>query len=144
MKKVFNPTGFSWYTNMAAVSLFYPPIWPPWRHVKTIYSCHEITGMDLDVMFFLGTFLLLSMEGNNLQFKLLSLNVRGIRTFEKRKCIFNWLEKKMQISIFFRKLIARRSYRTNGGNNGEETYSLLMEPRIAKVLLFWLERVWIF
>ena len=33
------------------------------------------------------------MEGNNFQFKLLSLNVRGIRTFEKRKCIFNWLLK---------------------------------------------------
>ena len=33
------------------------------------------------------------MEGNNLQSKLLSLNFRGIRTFEKRKCIFNWLGK---------------------------------------------------
>ena len=25
------------YTNMAAVSLFYTPIWLPWRHVKTIF-----------------------------------------------------------------------------------------------------------
>ena len=36
--KVFNPTGFFWYTNMAAVSLFWTPIWPPWRHVKTFYT----------------------------------------------------------------------------------------------------------
>ena len=40
------------------------------------------------------------MEGNNLQFKLLSLNVRGIRTFEKRKCIFNWLGKQ-NADIYF-------------------------------------------
>ena len=40
------------------------------------------------------------MEGNNFQFKLLSLNVRGIRTFEKRKCIFNWLLKQ-KADIFF-------------------------------------------
>ena len=33
------------------------------------------------------------MEGNNLQFKLLSLNVRSVRTFDKRKCILNWLGK---------------------------------------------------
>ena len=29
----------------------------------------------------------------NLNFKLLSLNVRGIRSIEKRKAIFNWLVK---------------------------------------------------
>ena len=28
---------------------------------------------------------------NNIDFKLLSLNVRGIRSFEKRKSVFNWL-----------------------------------------------------
>ena len=33
------------------------------------------------------------MEPNNVNFKLLSLNARGIRTFEKRKAIFNWLSK---------------------------------------------------
>ena len=33
------------------------------------------------------------MDSNNLKFKALSLNVRGIRTFEKRKSIFNWLTK---------------------------------------------------
>ena len=40
------------------------------------------------------------MEGNNFQFKLLSLNVRGIRSFKKRKCIFNWLLKQ-KADIFF-------------------------------------------
>ena len=33
------------------------------------------------------------MGPSNFNFKLLSLNVRGIRTFEKRKAIFNWLSK---------------------------------------------------
>ena len=33
------------------------------------------------------------MDSNNLKLKTLSLNVRGIRTFEKRKSIFNWLTK---------------------------------------------------
>ena len=33
------------------------------------------------------------MDRNNLEFKVISLNVRGIRTFEKRKSIFNWLIK---------------------------------------------------
>ena len=35
----------------------------------------------------------ISMDFNNLNFKTLSLNVRGIRSFEKRKSIFNWLYK---------------------------------------------------
>ena len=35
----------------------------------------------------------ISMDSNNLKFITLSLNVRGIRTFEKRKSIFNWLTK---------------------------------------------------
>ena len=34
-----------------------------------------------------------SMDSNNLKIKTLSLNVRGIRAFEKRKSIFNWLTK---------------------------------------------------
>ena len=33
------------------------------------------------------------MERSNVDFKLLSLNARGIRTFEKRKAIFSWLGK---------------------------------------------------
>ena len=33
------------------------------------------------------------MDGNSLKFNIISLNVRGIRNFEKRKSIFNWLMK---------------------------------------------------
>ena len=33
------------------------------------------------------------MDRSNLIFKTISLNVRGIRTFEKRKSIFNWIIK---------------------------------------------------
>ena len=29
----------------------------------------------------------------NLDFKMLSLNVRGIRSFDKRKALFNWIAK---------------------------------------------------
>jgi len=34
---------FSWYTNMAAFLLSCTPIWPPWRHVKTIYRVFSLT-----------------------------------------------------------------------------------------------------
>ena len=34
---------------------------------------------------------------NNLKFKTISLNVRGISTFEKRKSIFNWLIKQNSV-----------------------------------------------
>lgn len=37
---------------------------------------------------------------NNLQFKLLSLNVRGIRSYEKRKTMFTWLTKQKPDIIF--------------------------------------------
>ena len=33
------------------------------------------------------------MMSKNINFKLVSLNVRGIRSFEKRKAVFNWLYK---------------------------------------------------
>ena len=33
------------------------------------------------------------MVGSNLAFKLISLNARGIRSFEKRKAVFGWLLK---------------------------------------------------
>ena len=34
-----------------------------------------------------------NMMSKNINFKLVSLNVRGIRSFEKRKAVFNWLYK---------------------------------------------------
>ena len=37
MWKEFNSHRTFLYTNMAADSLFWAQIWPPWHHVKTIY-----------------------------------------------------------------------------------------------------------
>ena len=39
----------------------------------------------------------MSTDTNNLDFKLLSLNVRGLRDFKKRKTIINWIMKQKQI-----------------------------------------------
>ena len=36
-------TGLSWYTNMAAVSLFCTPICPLWRHVKTTIKYFKLS-----------------------------------------------------------------------------------------------------
>lgn len=36
----------------------------------------------------------------NINFKMLSLNVRGIRSFEKRKALFQWLKKENADIIF--------------------------------------------
>ena len=40
------------------------------------------------------------MSSSNIDFKLLSLNVRGIRNFEKRKAIFQWISKQNADVIF--------------------------------------------
>ena len=37
----------------------------------------------------------------NLDFKVLSLNVRGIRSFDKRKALFNWIAKERSDVTFF-------------------------------------------
>ena len=37
----------------------------------------------------------------NLNFKILSLNVRGIRSFDKRKALFHWLSKEKSNIIFW-------------------------------------------
>ena len=38
LEKSSTPKGFFWYTNMAAVSLFWTPIWSLRRYVKTLYN----------------------------------------------------------------------------------------------------------
>ena len=56
MWKEFNCTEFFLYTNMTANLLFCTEIWPPWRHVKTIYRVmHRVftnwlTGSPGDVV----------------------------------------------------------------------------------------------
>ena len=78
------------------------------------------------------------MDGNNLQFKLLSLNVRSVRTFDKRKCILNWLGKQ-DVDICF----LQETYSSNEiekqwkkSVSGEEIHSLQSGLHTAKVLLF--------
>ena len=44
------------------------------------------------------------MDRNNLKFKVISLNIRGIRTFEKRKPIFNWLIKQNADMCFLQEI----------------------------------------
>ena len=46
----------------------------------------------------------------NLNFRLLSLNVRGIRSIEKRKAIFNWLVRGKSDIIFLQRRTALRKY----------------------------------
>ena len=41
------------------------------------------------------------MAPNNISFKLLSLNARGIRSFEKRKALFGWWMKDTEADICF-------------------------------------------
>ena len=48
----------------------------------------------------LKLFLFMSSDTNNLGFKLLSLNVRGLRDFKKRKTIINWIMKQKADIIF--------------------------------------------
>ena len=52
----------------------------------------------------------LNMAPKNINFKLLSLNARGIRSFEKRKALFGWLMKN-NTDIYF----LQESYSTPWG-----------------------------
>ena len=54
------------------------------------------------------SFSLSHMGPSNVNFKLLSLNVRGIRTFEKRKAIFNWPSKSGADICFFQETYSTR------------------------------------
>ena len=46
--------------------------------------------------------------GHNNEFNLLSLNVRGIRTFEKRKAVFSWLVNSDADIIFLQETYSTR------------------------------------
>ena len=62
---------------------------------------------------------------NNLKFKAISLNVRGIRAFEKRKAIFSWLISNTQFADI---CYLQETYSTNDmvnhWNNGLVNHSL--------------------
>lgn len=55
---------------------------------------------------------LFMIEKRNIDIKILSLNVRAIRSFDKRKAIFNWITKKKSDIIFL-----QETYSTSGVDN---------------------------
>ena len=70
---------------------------------------------------------------NNINFNLLSLNTRGIRTIDKRKAFFNWLVKSSADICFLQVL---QKWKIFGKNNGKVTCSFPMELVIAEKFSF--------
>ena len=72
-------------------------------------------------------------EKQNVDFKLLSLNVRGIRSPSKRKAIFLWLEKQKQDIIFLQETYSTSEVKALGRRSGKVRSSLLTVQTIAVV-----------
>ena len=73
-----------------------------------------------------------SIDSNNLKFKTLSLNIRGIRAFEKRKSIFNWLTRQNSDICFLQETYSTiKRLKINGKSSGPETFTSLMAPTIV-------------
>ena len=74
--------------------------------------------------------MLASFEINHVDFKILSLNVRGLRSPTKRKALlssFGWISEGM-ILFSFKKLIVHLTSRTYGGHNGRVSFIFHMVP----------------
>ena len=71
--------------------------------------------------------------GHNDEFNLLSLNVRGIRTFEKRKAVFIWLVIRVRTYFSCKKHTALEILKISGENNGKAKCSPCMAVIIAEV-----------
>ena len=63
-------------------------------------------------------------------FKLVSLNVRGINNFHKRRTIFTWSRKRKADVIFFQETHSRRGQKYNGRMNGVQKSFIHMEAEI--------------
>ena len=70
---------------------------------------------------------------DNVSFKIISLNVRGIRDFTKRKAVFNWLHQQNADVAFFRKLIALRILLKVGDFSGPGKCTFLTVPVTVEV-----------
>jgi len=70
-------------------------------------------------------------------FKLVSLNVRGINNFHKRRAIFTWCRKRK--ADINKKQIQKRIQRNNGWMNGVVRSFIHMEAQILAELQCWLE-----
>ena len=66
----------------------------------------------------------------NLDFKMLSLNVRGIRSFDKRKALFNWIAEERSDIIFCKKHKPQK-WKIYGNHSGEAAFSSVMGHNIA-------------
>ena len=64
----------------------------------------------------------------NLNFQILSLNVRGIRSFDKRKALFHWLakEKSNIIFNFCKKRTVLQESKIFGSHSGGVIFSSVM------------------
>ena len=67
----------------------------------------------------------------NLDFKMLSLNVRGIRSFDKRKALFNWIAKERSDIIFCKKHIVPQKWKISGNHSGKAAFPSVMGHNIA-------------
>ena len=74
---------------------------------------------------------LLMIPSNNLHLKLLSLNIRGLRDFVKRKAVVNWINKQNADIIFL-----QETYSTAEIENGKEICSLAMALITPKACLY--------
>ena len=71
--------------------------------------------------------------GRNNEFNVLSLNVRGIRTFEKRKVVFSWLVNSDGDKFSCKRHTALEILKISGENNGQVKCSSRMAAIIAEV-----------
>ena len=71
--------------------------------------------------------------GSNTNFKLVSLNARGIRSFDKRNAIFNWFLKTRADICFVQETLVHKKLKMLGKNNGRVICSFPMQFRIAEV-----------
>ena len=74
---------------------------------------------------------------DNVDFSLLSLNARGIRTFEKRKAIFSWLLNSEADICFYKKPTVLKKSKISGENSGKVTCSSPTVAATAGVYLYW-------
>ena len=64
---------------------------------------------------------------HNINFGLLSLNARGIRTFEKRKALFQWLSKDKADIIFLQETYSTVDVETHGSEHSRGVLILIKE-----------------
>lgn len=70
----------------------------------------------------------------NLNFKILSLNARGIRSFEKRKVLFHWLAKDKSDITFLQETYSTPEVEIYGSHIGGEIFTSVMVRNMAEEL----------